>query len=174
MKRISREYKLTASGGQSGSLISKARAGDMEEIRSVINRSNSETFKSVIPPEYFQDPVLSSEGIRDDFERMSFYAYKRSDKIVGVAALQIRNENTGKIRWVYILPEHCRKGIGTALMAHLESEAGRLGIKRLTLLTADKATWAIRFYTKLGYRGIGMIKRLWGFDLLMIKDLKPT
>jgi hypothetical protein len=45
---------------------------------------------------------LSLEKLLEDFERKTFYVYKSGGRVVGVAALQIESEETGKIHWVYV------------------------------------------------------------------------
>ncbi len=152
-------------------MIEKACLDKAEEILSVINTSNREAYKSVIPKEHFREPVLSLEELLEDFEKMTFYVYKSGSRIVGVAALQIESEGTGRIRLVYILPEHQRKGIGTALVTCLERKAGEIDLRRLRLLTIGGAKWAVNFYKKLGYNLADKIERPWGFDVFMEKEL---
>lgn len=152
-------------------MIEKACSDDAGEILSLINVSNREAYKNIIPKEHFRVPVLSFEELLKCFERMTFYVYKSSGRIVGVAALQIESEAIGRIHWVYILPEHQREGIGTALIRHLEEEAKRVGMKELRLLTIGKASWAIEFYRKLGYELAEKVGRPWGFDVFMEKRL---
>jgi len=152
-------------------MIKKASLTDAERILYVINTSNREAYREIIPREYFREPVLSMEKLLSDFKRMTFYVYETRGEVVGVSALQVEDERTGVIHWVYILPEHQRKGIGTALVRHLESKAKEFGLNRLWLLTVVKAYWAVDFYKKLGYMPFERIERPWGFDVLMEKDL---
>ncbi len=152
-------------------MIEKACLDNAEDILLVINRSNREAYKNTIPKEHFREPVLSQQELLRDFERMTFYVYRSKSKIVGVAALQIESKETGRIHWVYILPEHQRKGIGTVLVTHLERKAKEIGLRRLRLLTIEKANWAINFYEKLGYNLADEIERPWGFDVFMGKEL---
>lgn len=154
--------------------IGKACLDDGDEILLVINTSNRAAFKSIIPKEYFREPVLSAEDLLENFQRMTFYVCKTEGRIVGVAALYVESEGIGRIRWVYVLPQYQRKGIGTALLTHLEREAGKMDLKRLRLLTAEKAYWAVNFYVKLGYSVTDRIERPWGFDVSLEKELSET
>jgi GNAT superfamily N-acetyltransferase len=155
-------------------MIKKACSDDVEEILSIINTSNREAYKNIIPKQYFREPVLSLEKLLDDFRKMTFYVYKSGGRVLGVAALQIESEETGRIHWVYILPEHQRRGIGTALVTHLERKGREIGLRKLRLLTVGKARWAVNFYEKLGYDLAGRIERPWGFDVFMEKELEPS
>ena len=154
-------------------MIVQASSNNAEEILPVINISNREAYKHIIPKGHFREPVLSLEELLEDFERMTFYVYKSEGRIVGVAGLQIENKETGRIHWIYILPEHQRRGIGTALVTHLEWKAKEIGLRRLRLLTIEKANYAVNFYKRLGYNMIDRIERPWGFDVIMEKSLAP-
>lgn len=153
-------------------MIEKEGVDHAAEILLVINTSNREVYKNIIPKEYFRSPVLSLEELLKDFERMMFYVYKNESTIIGVGALQIESEETGRIRWVYILPEYQRMGIGTALVTHLEQQAREIGLRRLRLLTVENAIWAVNFYKKLGYDLTEKIEMPWGFDVFMEKKLE--
>jgi ribosomal protein S18 acetylase RimI-like enzyme len=152
-------------------MIEEASLSDAEEILAVINTSNREAYKSIIPQERFSEPVLSREKLMDDWRVMTFYTYRSAGRIVGVAALRIEGEKTGRIRWVYILPRYQRRGIGTALVTHIEQRARERGLRTARALVAGNADWAVAFYRRLGYDRIEKLERPWGFDLFMEKDL---
>jgi GNAT superfamily N-acetyltransferase len=152
-------------------MIERANADDAREILSVINQSNRAAYKGIIPKQHFREPVLSLGELWEDFERMSFYAYKSEGRIVGVAALQVESDDTGRIHWIYVLPSHQRRGIGTALVTWLEREAREENLVRLWLLTMGQAEWAVSFYRKLGYELTDRVERPWGFDVIMEKGL---
>ena len=153
-------------------MIARACSDDAEEILSVINTSNRESYKKIMPKEHFREPVLSLEKLLEDFESMTFRVHRNQGTIAGVAALETESEETGRIHWVYILPEYQRQGIGTALVTHLERKAIEMGLRRLRLLTVEKARWAVNFYKRLGYHLAQKIERPWGFDVSMTKELE--
>ena len=71
---------------------------------------------------------------------MKFYVCEISNKILGAAVLYPRySEGVGIVRWVYLHPDYQRKGIGTALMKYIEEIARKLGLKKLRLITHEKA-----------------------------------
>ena len=152
-------------------MIEKASLVDTEEILSLINTTNREAYKDIIPKEHLKAPILTLEELLKILDRMTFYVYKSERKIVGVAALQVESEETGKLNWVYVLPEHQRKRIGTALITHLEKKAREKGLKKMRLRTIEKADQAVKFYKKLGYSLADKIEVAWGFDVFMEKDL---
>jgi N-acetylglutamate synthase-like GNAT family acetyltransferase len=143
----------------------------INEILEVINTSNLEAYKSLIPEVYLKVPVLTLTELQKDLERMTFYGGEINGQLVGVAALDILGERIGRVRYVYILQPYQRKGIGTPLVQRVERLAKDAHLKKLRVLTVEKAVWAISFYTKLGYRFDERIQKPWGFDVFLEKDL---
>ncbi|MGB8780775.1 MAG: GNAT family N-acetyltransferase [Candidatus Bathyarchaeia archaeon] len=143
--------------------VERVNASDIESVLHVINTSNSDAYRSLIPLEQFKDPILTLEELMREFSNMRFYAYKLGNKFVGVAALRIDEGETGIVRWVHVLPEHRRKGVGSSLMEHVESEAKYLGLKRLRVVYVwERAYWAKNFYAKLGYQKRDTVTLPWG------------
>jgi len=156
-------------------MIREADISDVDYIVCVINESNYRAYRNIIPKEFFKHPVVDRNVILKDMEKMRFYVYEVNGRIVGVAALHPKpNEKIGIIRWVYVHPEHQRRGIGTALMKHIEEIARKLNLKKLCLVTHEKAYWAIKFYEKLGYRITSYVQRTAWRDVLMEKILSET
>jgi N-acetylglutamate synthase-like GNAT family acetyltransferase len=152
--------------------VRQADVRDLKAILFVINKSNSEAYQKIIPREYFKEPILNVDALVEDFRKMKFYAYKVEEYIVGVAALKVVGEETGQVRWVYILPERQRKGVGTAIMKHIESEAEKMRLKKLIVPDVhENAYWARNFYTKLGYSEVGRTQRPWGDNIIYEKTL---
>jgi len=154
-------------------MIRKATIDDVNEIAYVINISNYCAYKNIIPREFFKHPVVNRDKILEDMKRMEFYVYEINNRIVGVAALYPRyEEDRGIVRWVYVHPEYQRRGIGTVLMKYIEGRARTLGLRKLQLITHEKAYWAIKFYEKLGFKVVNYIERIAWRDVLMEKILE--
>jgi N-acetylglutamate synthase-like GNAT family acetyltransferase/SAM-dependent methyltransferase len=156
---------------EDGNMIEQAHPDDVPAILALINASNRAAFRDIIPQPHFREPVLDLEELLDDFQRMTFYVYRSKGSIVGVAALYVESPDAGKIRWVYVLRGHQGRGIGTALVTHIERQARELGLNRLWLVTVEKASWAVSLYQKLGYALRERIERPWGFNVRMEKEL---
>lgn len=155
--------------------VHRAASKDVESILFVINKSNSEAYGKIIPPQYFKEPVLTLDKLLEDFEEMAFYTYKVEESTVGVAALKILNDQVGQIRWVYILPEHQRKGVSSSLINHIENQAKKMKLKKLMIPSVhEKAYWARNFYEKLCYRMVGRRPRPWGDDVIYEKNVTST
>ncbi|OYT53587.1 MAG: hypothetical protein B6U76_08330 [Desulfurococcales archaeon ex4484_217_2] len=152
-------------------MIRKACCEDADEILEVIVKTNRAFFSKIIPKKYFKDPILTREELLKEMENIEFYIYELEGKIVGVSGLTMENKETGIVRWVYVLPKYQRRGIGAALLRHVENIAKRRGIRKLKLRTSEKAYWAISFYRKLGYKIVSKIKVPWGYDVIFAKEL---
>ena len=149
-------------------------SADGEALRDVVNRSNREAYGDIIHPEHFKDEILDRDGIPELLASMDFYGYRCAGRLVGVAALTEETEGVGRLRWVYVLPEFQRMGVGSALVRHIEEQARSAGYGSICLRTAEGADWAISFYRKLGYVITGRNPRPWGADILMERPLADT
>jgi ribosomal protein S18 acetylase RimI-like enzyme len=152
-------------------VIEKGDKNCITDILRVINTTNREMYQTITPREYFKNPYLSLDKLLQDFDEMIFYVFKCQSLIVGVVALEVENMDFGKIHSLYVLPEYQKKGIGTALVTHLQNVAQDLGIRKLKLHVGELAVWAINFYRKLGYVNIDMLERTWGITVVMEKEL---
>ena len=159
---------------EKGVLIEESKSNDAHEILNVINSSNRESFGRIIPKEYFREPIITLKELQENFEIMTFYVHRHKGAIIAVAALSIEEKETGRIRWVYVLPEYQKQGIGTALISHIEQIARNKGLKKTKLMTDNNAEWAIRFYRKLGYTLTNNVSNPWGFDVWMEKQISPS
>lgn len=143
--------------------VKKADVHDVESILFIINTSVRNSYKSIIPPEQFRDPVLTLEQLVKESKLMTFYVCSVENRFVGVAALRILKHKNGIVRWVHVLPEYRRLGVGTSMMKHIEGEAKKIGIRKLRVVYVwEKAYWARNFYNKLGYRKGKTITLPWG------------
>lgn len=72
-------------------------------------------------------------------------------------------------------PEHQGRGVGSALIEHVERRAGETGVAELALDTAETADDLIAFYTRRGYRFVGHVR--WDAvnyrSVVMTKSVRP-
>ena len=80
----------------------------------------------------------------------------------GNAIDQIHGDRHAHVFLLYVVPEHRRKGLATALMQHLETWAKQRGDRQLGLQVFTTSTPAINLYEKFGYQtqSLWMIKSL--------------
>lgn len=96
---------------------------------------------------------LAAAGLIDDGLMevpTSLFVARRGDDVVGAAALELHGGD-GLVRSVVVGDDYRGSGLGSRLLDAVESEAGRLGLAGLYLLTETAAP----FFTRRGYEIIG-------------------
>lgn len=127
-------------------MICECGPGDGEKIFRVINEA-ARAYEGVIPEDCYRRPYMPMEELRGEMSSATFYGYWKDDELVGVMGIQPFSDVT-LIRHSYVLPEHQREGIGSALLSHLLCIAPTT---RVLVGTWRDAGWAIRFYRKHGF-----------------------
>lgn len=94
-------------------------------------------------------PTNDPLGIRD-----LYIAAFQSGTPAGCGALREFDRTTAEVRRMYVRPEHRRKQVGHAILAHLIASARQLGYERLILETGNRQAPAISFYENRGFRPI--------------------
>lgn len=94
------------------------------------------------------------------------------ERIVGFATMVAHDGNDAEIDGLFVEPDEWRKGIGKALVHHLEREAAAWGATRLHVLGNRNA---LGFYEALGFEIVGEKKTELGpIGLLLAKPLKAS
>ena len=119
---------------------------DRDRIFAIVNAA-AEAYRGAIPDDCFHEPYMP----RDEFEReiaagVDFWGYEENGELLGVMGIQ-EIKDVDLIRHAYVLPGTQGKGIGTQLLAHLETTTDR----PILIGTWRDAAWAIRFYERHGY-----------------------
>jgi putative acetyltransferase len=96
-------------------------------------------------------PHLSNDplGVRD-----LYVAAFLDGSPVGCGSLREFDSITGEVRRMYVRPEHRRKHVGGAILAHLIANARKLGYERIIVETGNKQVPAISLYEHHGFRPI--------------------
>ncbi len=138
----------------SKSRIRSATLEDLKVVLDILNITNKAFYRAIVPRETFREPYLTFDALADEFKRKEFYLCELEGKPVGVAAFEARDRGVAVVDRVYVLPDYQRRGIGAALLTHIERRAAKRGVREIVLWTDSKATWAIRFYKRSGYSEI--------------------
>ena len=83
---------------------------------------------------------------------------------LGNAIDQVKGDRHAHVFLLYVMPEHRRQGIGSALMRHAENWARARGDHQIGLQVFQNNQPALRLYHQLGYQ----TQSLW-----MVKPLSP-
>jgi len=122
------------------------RDDDCADILAIINAA-AEAYRGVIPADRWHEPYMSrAELNRELTAGVVFWGYAEDGRLAGVMGMQgVRDVDL--IRHAYIRPSDQRRGIGGALIGHLQQSSAR----RMLVGTWEAADWAIRFYQRHGF-----------------------
>ena len=90
---------------------------------------------------------LGSEVLADESEAIHAMVIE-DDQIIGVARMHKSGENQGQVRCVAVAAEAQGKGVGKAIMIHLEEKAKEMGMQEIVLEARENA---VPFYKSMGY-----------------------
>jgi GNAT superfamily N-acetyltransferase len=126
--------------------IRRCRDDEREQILDIVNAA-AEAYRGVIPPDRWHEPYMPARQLDSEIAAgVAFWGYEDGGALVGVMGVQpVRDVDL--IRHAYVSPGSQRRGVGSALLAHLERSATR----RMLVGTWAAAEWAIRFYRRHGF-----------------------
>lgn len=131
-------------------------------ILEIVNAA-AEAYRGVIPDDCWHEPYMSSHELDAEIAAgVQFWAYDGSPTPLGVMGVQPMAD-VDLIRHAYVRPGNQRRGIGGALLRHLQGMTGR----RVLVGTWEAADWAIAFYRRHGFelvtpqRKDGLLRMYW-------------
>jgi GNAT superfamily N-acetyltransferase len=124
-----------------GSPLTQALA-DAQQAELTERHHGSPGSGSMPTPEYFQPPDGEFLVAFEDGEAVACGGVGRLDA------------GTGELRRMYVLPAHRGRGLGRAMLEHLEETARALGYAKMRLETGNEAPEALGLYTAAGYHPI--------------------
>ena len=128
-------------------MIVKLTKKEISNILNVINDAAIK-YKGIIPDKCWHEPYMSEQELVNEFnDGVHMFGRNQNNKLVGVMGIQKLKDVT-LIRHAYTLTSYQGIGIGRSLLQYL------LEINQNSCLlvgTWRKATWAIKFYEKLGF-----------------------
>lgn len=128
--------------------IRPARADDGDELVSV----HVAAIRGQGPTAYDAEQVDAWAAGKDpdayptDDPDARFVVATQDDRVVGFGHLQ---RDAGEVRAVYVHPDHAGRGVGRALLRHLEEAAREDDLERLILVASKNA---VGFYERRGWR----------------------
>jgi len=90
---------------------------------------------------------LGSEVLADESEAIHAMV-TANDQVIGVARMHKSGDNQGQVRCVAVAAEAQGKGVGKAIMLHLEVKAKEMGMQEIVLEARENA---VPFYQSIGY-----------------------
>jgi RimJ/RimL family protein N-acetyltransferase len=121
---------------------------DAEAALAVINTA-ARWYREFLPPGEYHDPEMTHGQYDAEARRMTWYGAFEGERLVGVMGLEYVSD-VALLRHAYVLPEHQRFGVGTALREQLERQVS--GVSRIVVGTYAGNDKARRALEKAGYR----------------------
>ena len=143
-------------------VIRVCRDDEREAIFAIVNAAAS-VYRGVIPEDRWHEPYMPMSELEAEIAAgVEFWGLEEDGELVGVMGIQ-PVEDVELIRHAYVAPAWQGRGVGGALMAHLEAR----GSRQLLVGTWAAASWAIRFYERHGYVAVPrdqiapLLRRYW-------------
>jgi GNAT superfamily N-acetyltransferase len=135
---------------------------DFADIFEIINDA-AQAYKGTIPADRWHEPYMSRQQLQQEIDAgVIFWGWEEQGILEGVMGIQDKGDVT-LIRHAYVRSHRRNQGIGTKLLAFLET----LTQNPLLIGTWSAATWAVSFYQKNGYRLVSteeknlLLKKYW-------------
>lgn len=93
-------------------------ADDCAAAVAVINRA-ARWYREFLPPEDLHEPEMDEAEWQAEGRRMTWWGALIDNRLVGVMGSEPIGE-VALLRHAYILPDHQRQGVATALLGHIE------------------------------------------------------
>ena len=128
-------------------MIRRCESADLNLVYAIINDA-AMAYKGIIPADRWHEPYMPMEELQQEIaDGVEFWGYEAEKTLIGVMGIQDKGD-VALIRHAYVQTRNRRKGIGTALLRHIEN----LTTQPILVGTWADAAWALRFYQKNGYR----------------------
>jgi GNAT superfamily N-acetyltransferase len=128
-------------------MIRECTAGDADRIYLIINEA-AKAYDGVIEADCYHQPYMPREELEREMQRVTFHGWEAGGGLVGIMGLEPVQDVT-LIRHAYVLPAFQGQGIGSKLLAHLETITAT---PRLLVGTWAAAYWAVAFYHGRGFK----------------------
>ena len=127
-------------------LIRKSVPADFATTLTIINAA-AQAYRGVIPADRWHEPYMPADELTKEVAAgVVFWVAEAEGQILGVMGMQDKGE-VALVRHAYTTPAAQRKGVGTKLLHHVQSLAG----KPVLIGTWAAASWAIEFYLRNGF-----------------------
>ncbi|MER6992972.1 GNAT family N-acetyltransferase [Saccharopolyspora hirsuta] len=129
--------------------VGEADLGRLQEIEV----SAGEVFRAVGMPEIADDPPPAIDVLAEYQRAGRAWVAEVGGEVVAYVLVELIDGNA-HIAQVSVHADHARRGIGRALLDHVESWARDRGLPALTLTTFRSVPWNGPYYARLGFQEI--------------------
>ena len=133
--------------------IRRALARDLPEIDAVFARAFPALLKEAYPPSVMVTAVPLLARANPRLVRSGRYLVAEEDgRVVGAGGWSGAASHVAEVRHLAVAPRRTRRGIGSALIAHVVARARREGVRQLDCLSTRNAA---PFYAACGFELLG-------------------
>ena len=152
-------------------IIRPIEPGDVNTAVRII--ADHDSFDGECAAEYFASYLGRGVGHSDSHERNFVAIDGEGGDVVGVCGVCPDKYHTPGILWLtwfYVAREARRKGIGAAMLKHVQAVSAAAGARRLYLDTSSDPKYddAVRLYERFGFRVEGRLADYYGGGEAMI------
>jgi GNAT superfamily N-acetyltransferase len=135
--------------------VRPCRDDERPAVLAIVNAA-AQAYRDVIPADRWHEPYMPRHELDSEIAAgVVFWGHEEDGKLVAVMGLQsVRDVDL--IRHAYVLPGSQRRGIGGALLSHLQ----RLSARRMLVGTWAAADWAVRFYRGHGFESVSPARKV--------------
>jgi N-acetylglutamate synthase-like GNAT family acetyltransferase len=151
-------------------LIRAFRDSDLPEILAIINDA-AQAYRGVIPADRWHEPYMPREELTSEIaDAVVFWVAEEGGRLLGVMGMQDKGD-VALVRHAYVAPAQQRKGVGQALLRHVQS----LTEKPVLIGTWAAASWAIDFYRRNGFTVVSpsdkdrLLRKYWSIPARQIE-----
>ena len=150
--------------------IRLAREADRPAMLAIINDA-AQAYRGVIPADRWHEPYMPAEELASEIAGgVVFWLAEEDKRMAGVMGLQDKGD-VMLVRHAYVAPAKQRKGVGQALLRHVQALTG----KPVLIGTWSAASWAIDFYERNGFARVShdekerLLRRYWSIPVRQIE-----
>ncbi|ROP41605.1 GNAT family N-acetyltransferase [Saccharothrix texasensis] len=118
-----------------------------------IERACGEPFRDFGMPEIADDDPMPVSALA----RLHVWVAADPDPVAWIAVEVLTEDRAAHVEQVCVHPDHARRGIGAALLDHVERWAAARGLAALTLTTFRDIPWNAPYYRRLGFREVAVL-----------------
>ena len=131
----------------------------------------AQAYRGVIPADRWREPYMPLDELANEIaDGVVFWVAEEDGCLLGVMGIQDKGE-VALVRHAYVKSTMQRKGVGTKLLRHVESLAG----KPVLIGTWADASWAIEFYRRNGFTVVpnrykdSLLRRYWSIPARQVE-----
>lgn len=136
----------------------------------IVNEA-AQAYRGVIPADRWHEPYMPADELANEIAAgVVFWIAEEDGRVLGVMGIQDKGD-VALVRHAYVVPLQQRSGVGTKLLRHVESLAG----KPVLIGTWAAASWAIAFYRRNGFRVVStenkdrLLRKYWSIPARQIE-----